>query len=45
MARGNRVPFGRMETSSAAAGEAKAAMTDVLGERHIMIPAGAPWIA
>jgi hypothetical protein len=25
--------------------EATAAMTDLLGERHIMIAAGAPWLA
>jgi hypothetical protein len=34
------------KTSSAGARrEAAAAMTDLLGDRHIMIPAGVPWLA
>ena len=40
---GNRVPFGRIEDVKRSGGrEVMAAMTDLLGERHIMIPAGSP---
>jgi hypothetical protein len=40
---GNRVPFGRVEDVKRSGGrEVMAAMTDLLGEKHIMIPAGGP---
>ena len=43
---GNRVPFGRVEDVKRSGGrEVMAAMTDLLGEKHIMIPAGSPWFA
>ena len=43
---GNRVPFGRVDDVKRSGGrEVMAAMTDLLGEKHIMIPAGSPWFA
>ena len=43
---GNRVPFGRMEDVKRIGGkEATAAMADLLGHRHLLIPAGVPWFA
>jgi hypothetical protein len=45
MARGTASRSVACKTSSAAAGRGEAAMTDLPGKRHIMIPAGAPWSA
>ena len=41
-----RVPSGRMEDVKRIGGkEATAAMADLLGHRHLLIPAGVPWFA
>ena len=44
--RGNRAPFGRIEDVKRSGGKkGTAAMTDLLAERRIVIPAGVPWFA